>query len=259
MRRSLIQWWTRTPEAFFVTRDRKGIVEGFYCVLDARSARVHGDDPVVRAWLDHLEQQPPPRQQLALLFRRCLAADGGEAPSAVQAACWVDLKRRYLELRPNLRRVYLTVRDLQPYAAVAQTLGFQVLLDRSVQTDGDIYSTAMLDFGPSSVDGWLARLVASELGIEDDSLMDAAARELVLNGRRVSLTKLEFGVMEYLQMHAGKAVSRISLLENVWQQRFDGGSNVVDVVVRSLRKKLGDRASVIETVQGVGYRLRREQ
>jgi DNA-binding response OmpR family regulator len=109
------------------------------------------------------------------------------------------------------------------------------------------------------VDGWLARLVASELGIEDDSLLDTPARELVLNGRRVSLTKLEFGVMEYLQMHAGKAVSRISLLENVWQQRFDGGSNVVDVVVRSLRKKLGDRASVIETVQGVGYRLRREQ
>src|SRR5215471_6578923 len=133
MRRSLAQWWTRTPEAFFVTRDRKGVVEGFYCVLDARSARVHGDDPVVRAWLDHLDQQPLPRQQSALLFRRWLAADTGEEPSAVQAACWVDLKRRYLELRPNLRRVYLTVRDLRPYAAVAQTLGFQVLLDRSVQ------------------------------------------------------------------------------------------------------------------------------
>ena len=133
-----------------------------------------------------------------------------------------------------------------------------MLLDRTVQTDGDIYSTAMLDFGPSSVDGWLARLVASELGIEDDELLDTAARELVLNGRRVSLTKLEFGLMEYLQMHPGKAVSRVSLLENVWQQRYDGGSNVVDVVVRSLRKKLGDRASVIETVQGIGYRLRRE-
>jgi hypothetical protein len=259
MGKSLIQWWTRTPEAFAVTRDRKGIVEGFYCVLDARLARVLGDDPVVRAWLDHLDQQPLPRQQSALLFRRWLAADTGEEPSAVQAACWVDLKRKYLELRPNLRRVYLTVRDLRPYAAVAQTLGFQVLLDRSIQADGDTYSTAMLDFGPASVDGWLARLVASELGIENDGLLDSAARELALNGRRVSLTKLEFGVMEYLQMHAGKAVSRVSLLENVWQQQYDGGSNVVDVVVRSLRKKLGDRASVIETVQGLGYRLRREQ
>jgi DNA-binding response OmpR family regulator len=117
----------------------------------------------------------------------------------------------------------------------------------------------MLDFGPSSVDGWLAKLVASELGVDGDGLLDSAARELVLNGRRVSLTKLEFGVMEYLQMHVGQAVPRIAFLENVWEQTYDGGSNVVDVVIRALRKKLGDKASVIETVQGVGYRLRRGQ
>ena len=152
----------------------------------------------------------------------------------------------------------MTLRDLSPYAAVAQRLGFQVLSDSSVQADGESYSTAMLDFGPSSVDGWLARLVAAELGVEDDGLLDSAARELVLNGRRISLTKLEFAVMEYLQQHIGQAVPRISFLENVWEQSYDGGSNVVDVVIRTLRKKLGDRASVIETVQGVGYRLRRE-
>lgn len=260
MARWLVQWWTRAPETFVVTRDRKGMVVGFYCAFDpSRYARLQGDDPVVRTWIDHLDQQPLPRQQRALFLRRWLSAETGEAPSAAQAACWVDLKRKYLELRPNLRRVYLTIRDLNPYAAVAQRLGFQVLLDRSVQADGDSYSTAMLDFGPSSVDGWLARLVASELGVEDDGLLDCAARELVLNGRRIDLTRLEFGVMEYLQRHAGQAVPRISLLENVWEQSYDGGSNVVDVVIRALRKKLGDRASVIETVQGVGYRLRREQ
>ena len=257
MSKSLIQWWKRTPETFVVTRDRTGIVAGFYCVVDpVRHAGLHRDDPVIRTWMDHLDQQPMPRQQRALFLRRWLAADSGEEPSAVQAACWVDLKRKYLELRPALRRVYLTVRDLTPYARVAQSLGFQVLLNRSVQADGDSYSTAMLDFGPSSVDGWLAKLVASELGV-DDGLLDSAARELVMNGRRVSLTKLEFGVMEYLQTHVGQAVPRIAFLENVWEQTYDGGSNVVDVVVRSLRKKLGDRASVIETVQGVGYRLRR--
>jgi DNA-binding winged helix-turn-helix (wHTH) protein len=257
---SLIQWWTRAPETFAVTRDRKGIVAGFYCAFDpTRYSRGHADDPVVRTWIDHLEQQPVPRQQRALLLRRWLAADTGEAPSAVQAACWVDLKRKYLELRPHLRRVYLTVRDLAPYAAAAETLGFRVLPDLTVQVDGDSYSTAMLDFGPSSVDGWLARLVACELGVDDDGLLDSAARELVLDGRRVNLTKLEFGVMEYLQRHAGQAVPRISLLENVWEQSYDGGSNVVDVVIRELRKKLGDRSSAIETVQGVGYRLRGEQ
>ena len=259
MSRSLIQWWKRAPETFVVARDRKGLVAGFYCAFDsAVHARLNPDDPIVRAWLGHLDQQPLPRQQRALLFRRWLSAKDGEAPSAVQAACWIDLKRKYLELRPHGRRVYLTLRDLTPYAAVAQKLGFQVLLDRGVHADGDSYSTAMLDFGPASVDGWLARLVASELEIENDGLLDAAARELVLNGRRVTLTKLEFGVLEYLEQHAGKAVPRIALLENVWEQHYDGGSNVVDVVIRALRKKLGDKASMIETVQGIGYRLRRE-
>ncbi len=260
MGRSLIQWWTRAPETFMVTRDRRGVVAGFYCAFDpSRYARLQGDDPVVRSWMDHLDLRPLPRQQRALFLRRWLAAETGEAPCAVQAACWVDVKRKYLELRPHLRRVYLTLRDFSPYAAVAQRLDFQVLPDRGVKTDDDSYSTAMLDFGPSSVDGWLARLVAAELGVEDDDMLDTAARELVLNGRRVSLSKLEFGVMEYLQQHVGQAVPRISFLENVWEQNYDGGSNVVDVVIRALRKKLGDNASVIQTVQGVGYRLRREQ
>ena len=257
---SLARWWTQAPETFVVTRDRKATVVGFYCAFDPRRfpARFYRDDAVVRPWLEHLHRQPLLRHQRALFLRRWLAADTGEGPSAVQAACWIDLKRKYLELRPNLRRVYLTLRDLTPYVQVAQKLGFQVLADSSVQIDDARYSTVMLDFGPSSVDGWLARLVAAELGVEDSRLLDSAARELVLNGRRVSLTRLEFGAMEYLQRHEGQAVPRIALLENVWEQTHESGSNVVDVVVRALRKKLGDRASVIETVQGIGYRLRRE-
>ena len=73
----------------------------------------------------------------------------------------------------------------------------------------------------------------------------------------VGLTRLEFGVMEFLYQRAGEAVPRSSLLANVWEQSFEGGGNVVDVVIRALRKKLGDRASLIETVHGVGYRLRK--
>jgi Transcriptional regulatory protein, C terminal/AAA ATPase domain len=258
--RSLRKWWSEAPESFAVTRDRNGHVAGFYSAFDPASApqSVSRADPITRAWLNHLEQQPMPRQQRALFLRRWLAAEDGEAPCAVQAACWVDLKRKYLELRPTLRRVYLTLRDLQPYAAAAQKLGFRVLSEAAVRMDGDTYHSAMLDFGPSSVDGWLARLVAAELGMQDHGVLDCAARELVLNGRRVGLTKLEFGVMEFLQSHAGEAVPRSSLLSNVWEQSYDGGSNVVDVVVRALRKKLEDRASLIETVHGVGYRLRRE-
>jgi hypothetical protein len=72
-----------------------------------------------------------------------------------------------MELRPRLRRVYLTVVDLPAYAPAAVKLGFIPLTDVPVDPDGKTYHTAMLDFGPSSVDGWLAGLVADELGIEE--------------------------------------------------------------------------------------------
>lgn len=251
----LKRWWRDTPEAFLVARGQKGAAEGFYCVFDPANvpAQLCHEDPVTRAWLDHMGRQPIPRQRV-LFLRRWLSATDGEAPSPVQAACWIDVKRKYMELRPNLRRVYLTVGDLTPYAAAAHRLGFNVI----EAACGKGYQSAMLDFGPSSVDGWLARLLAAELGIEENGLLDCAARELVLHGRRVSLSKLEFGVFEFLVRRPGEAVSRGSLLAHVWEQSYGGGGNVVDVVIRSIRKKLGESSSFIETVHGIGYRFRSE-
>ncbi len=253
----LKRWWTEARGTFSVARDQKDEVAGFYCVFDPVHVpgRLCREDRVTRLWLDHLDRHPMPRDQHALFLRRWLSARDGEGPSAVQAACWVDVKRKYLELRPSLRRVYLVLNDLEPYAAAAHNLGFRVL----TEAGGDCCHSAMLDFGPSSVDGWLARLVAAELGVEEDDLLDCAARELVLSGRRVGLTKLEFGVMEYLKRRAGEAVPRNSLLAHVWEQSYDGGGNVVDVVIRALRKKLGEKAALIETVHGVGYRLRQTE
>lgn len=124
--------------------------------------------------------------------------------------------------------------------------------------DDTVYHMGVLDMGPASVDGWLAGLVAAELGVEEGGILDIDARELVLDGQRTALTRLEFGVIHYLYQHAGKAVSRASLIENVWGDSGDGGSNVIDTVVLSLRKKLGEKASVVETVRGVGYRFREE-
>jgi DNA-binding response OmpR family regulator len=98
--------------------------------------------------------------------------------------------------------------------------------------------------------------VAAEIGIEASTILDREAHEAVVDGRRIPLTRLELSVLEYLQDHANRAVSRASLIEDVWGYSYTGGSNVVDAVVRSLRKKLGERASVIETVSGVGYRVR---
>ena len=103
----------------------------------------------------------------------------------------------------------------------------------------------MLDFGPGSFDGWLSDLVVNELGLRPEEILDTAARELVNEEERVALTALEFGVLTYLRQREGKAVSRAELLGEVWEQRANSGSNVVDVVVRSLRRKLGVRAWMV--------------
>jgi DNA-binding response OmpR family regulator len=125
-----------------------------------------------------------------------------------------------------------------------------------VAVGGDVYHLNVNDFGPESVDGWLAGLVAAELGVDAPELLDRLARELVLGKERVPLTRLEFGVLEYLMDREGQAVSRASLIQDVWGHSYTGGSNVIEAVVRSLRKKLRDRASCVETVSGVGYRFR---
>src|SRR5882672_4133549 len=185
------------------------------------------------------------------------SASNGEAPSPEQGATWLDMKRSYMEMRPHLRRIYMSVVDIATYGPIAVGLGFRVLDDAGATLDGKTYHTAMLDFGPQSVDGWLAGLVATELGIEDEQLLDADARELVFGGKRVPLTRREFAVMHLLTERPGTAISRDTLLDTIWGVDYEGGSNVVDAVVRLLRKKMGEHASCIEAVSGFGYRLRR--
>ena len=72
----------------------------------------------------------------------------------------------------------------------------------------------------------------------------------------MQLSPLEFGVLATLSERAGRAVTRAELIERVWGTSYLGGSNVVDVVVRSLRQKLGPIANRVETARGVGYRLK---
>ncbi len=249
-------WWANLPNAFHAIRDSSGDIVGFYCVAlpsDVGASWMQ-QDPVGRIWQNDLARRRD-RRSGALFIRRWLSRDDGEAPCAAQAAAWIDIKRTYLELRPELRRVYLTLQDISPYAAAATELGFAVL-DDVPGTGADAYYSAMLDFGPGSVDGWICNLLAAELGVTDDRLLDTAARELVIGEHRIALTPLEYGVVSMLESRVGDAVSRSELLTSVWGQDFDGGSNVVDAVIKGLRRKCGDRADLIETVRGVGFRLR---
>jgi hypothetical protein len=254
----LERWWSAAPETFSVIRDRDGVVTGFFSLLEGTEMRpplVRGD-PVVEAWGGHLREHPLAKGQKVLGLRRWLAADRGELPGAVQAACWLDVKRAYMALRPALRRIYVVVRDVATYWPVVERLGFRPIAESGVTVDGIDYTSVALDFGPGSVDGWLASLVAAELGVGDAPTLDEDARELSVQGERVALTPLEFALFRHLREREGRTVSRPELLREVWGTEFTGGSNVVDAVVRSLRHKLGPAAIVVETVRGSGYRLR---
>ena len=83
--------------------------------------------------------------------------------------------------------------------------------------------------------------------------LDLLTRRVSVDGRAVELSTREFALAEVLVRHAGQVLSKTQLLDQVWGYDFEGGSNVVEVYVRHLRRKLG--AQRIETVRGAGYRL----
>jgi len=92
----------------------------------------------------------------------------------------------------------------------------------------------------------------------DDLRLDPAAHTVERSGAEIKVTAKEFSLLEFLMRHAGEAVRKTDILNAVWDWDFEGDSNVVEVYIGYLRRKIDDpfdRAS-IETLRGVGYRLR---
>jgi two-component system, OmpR family, response regulator len=90
-----------------------------------------------------------------------------------------------------------------------------------------------------------------------DLRLDPARREVRRGEAAIDLSAKEFALLETLMRRPGEVLSRLELIEHAWDFAYETRSNVVDVYVRRLRRKLGDGA--IETVRGVGYRLREER
>ena len=91
-----------------------------------------------------------------------------------------------------------------------------------------------------------------------DLVLDSAARTVVCAGEPIELTRREFDLLEVFMRHRGRALGRSVLLSEVWGYDFLGGSNVVDVYVRYLRRKLAGSGHdrLIQTIRGVGYAMR---
>lgn len=91
-----------------------------------------------------------------------------------------------------------------------------------------------------------------------DLEMDLVSRRVKRGGQDLKLTSKEFALLEYLLRHSSRPVSRMEILEHVWDMNFDPGSNVVDVYVNMLRKKVDIPFDhkIIHTVVGFGYELK---
>ena len=90
-----------------------------------------------------------------------------------------------------------------------------------------------------------------------DLEIDLLARAVSRAGRPIALGAREFSLLEFLARHAGQVVTRTMMLEKIWNYHFDPGSNVVDVHIGRLRRKLeeGFATPILHTVRGAGYRL----
>lgn len=124
----------------------------------------------------------------------------------------------------------------KPYGMMELVSRVRALLRRAPEWSEDAGEDAPIVAGPLSV--------------------SIAKREVLCAGEQLALTMREFDLLAYLAQNAGDVVSRDTLLRNVWGWDFTGGSRTVDMHVLTLRQKLGDYADAIETIRGVGYRLK---
>lgn len=102
------------------------------------------------------------------------------------------------------------------------------------------------------------RAIASPVLRVGDLTLNVDTREVARDGKVIDLTPKEYTVLEYLMRHAGRVMSRTLITEYAWGYHFDPGTNIVDVVINHLRKKIDadHQTKLITTVRGVGYVVR---
>ena len=190
-----------------------------------------------------------------------LVADGAEGLQLASDGHYdvvvLDLRLPSMEGREVLR----TLRD-RGNAVPVLVLTAQDAVDFKVQAlrmGADDYVTK-----PFALEELLARVealgrrpkaIAPPLLRVADLVLDTGSREVRRGGRPIELTPKEYAVLEYLVRHRGRVMPRTLITEYAWDYHFDPGTNIVDVVITRLRKKI-DHArepKLIHTVRGVGY------
>jgi DNA-binding response OmpR family regulator len=206
--------------------------------------------------------------RLAHALRRGLTSDGftvdlaGDGVTGLERARHGDFDAVVLDVMLPRLSGYDVVRTLRAEQNWVPVLMLSAKDGEHDQADG-------LDFGaddyltkPFSYVVLLARLRAllrrtpparPSVLAAGDVRLDPASRRVTVGDQPVSLTPREFGLLEYLLRRPGRVVTKVEILDHVWDQAADVNPNAVEVYVGYLRRKLGRR--LVDTVRGVGYRL----
>ena len=212
------------------------------------------------------------KPKMASLLRRGLEEEGYAVDDTADGidAVWMGTENHYDCIVLDIMlpgadgfEVCRTLRERKVWSPILLLTALDAVADRvrGLDAGADDYLVK-----PFSFDELLARVRALtrrrpgerqtrlEVG---DLVLDPATKEVSRGGAPIALTPKEFALLEYLMEHEGEVVSRTRILEHVWDWNFDGISNVVDVYIRYLRKKIDAPFDVplIHTVRGAGYVL----
>ena len=193
-----------------------------------------------------------------------IAPDGDDA-RWMASECDYDLMILDLNL-PKMDGITVlrTLRPRKPSLPILVLTGRSRVEDRVQSLDSGADDYVMKPFSYTELSARVRALlrrspITSEtlLRIADLEL-NRVERTVSRAGRRIELSSKEFGLLEYLLRNAGHRLTRSMIIEHVWNLSFDSGTNIVDVYINYLRRKIDDGFStrLIHTVRGVGYELR---
>jgi DNA-binding response OmpR family regulator len=206
--------------------------------------------------------------RLAHALRRGLVADGfnveiaADGPTGLELARHGDFDAVLLDVMLPRLSGYDVVRTLRSEENWVPVLMLSAKDGEHDQADGLDYGADDYLTKPFSYVVLLARLRALLRRAPDarpavlaagDVRLDPATRHVTVAEQPVSLTPREYGLLEYLLRRPGRVVTKVELLDHVWDAAADVNPNAVEVYVGYLRRKLGRH--LVETVRGVGYRL----